>query len=500
MRGTTDAYLRLLASENKPDDDTLYFISDADSDDVTLYLGSKVIAGSDEELKISLKSLSDIALKANLLDKDILVYDSASQKWVNSSFEDAISVFIGATTQTTGKAGLVPAPGLGQTDLFLRSDGTWAAISGLSESNVTSIENDSGLDHMAIIEQASADWILTKGDIIIIKDIISNGLYEHTSYVYNGSVWAAMDGNYNADNVYFNDDILVTTRIGTIQNLVNGKATLLAKGKNVKQVLSSLLAKREVPVASLPSASISLTNGGTYEVGTTLTPQWKTTFSTGSYTYGPATGVTDNGGSVTSTKDTVATTITAGSLNGKTGSFNEYQVEDDTSYQATLKYGWNAGTNTPLDNFGDEYTNSANNLPIAAASNKTATSGSIAGYRKWFKGGLSTTEVEEPLTSSVIRDKLSGSTGAITSTTFEMQAASYKDCKRIIIAIPQSAGREVIHVALKSTSNIPITSEFKERDMVSVEGAEGYAAVPYRIWVYDPANIDSSEIYTITIG
>jgi hypothetical protein len=31
-----------------------------------------------------------------------------------------------------------------------------------------------------------------------------------------------MDGNYNAENVYFNDDILVTTKIGTIQTLVNG--------------------------------------------------------------------------------------------------------------------------------------------------------------------------------------------------------------------------------------------------------------------------------------
>ena len=70
MRGTTEAYLRLLNSEIKPDDDTLYFISDADSDDVTLYLGSKMIAGSDTD------SGPSFELDDTLADKQILVYDA----------------------------------------------------------------------------------------------------------------------------------------------------------------------------------------------------------------------------------------------------------------------------------------------------------------------------------------------------------------------------------------------------------------------------------------
>jgi hypothetical protein len=49
IRGTNEAYLRLLASGTKPEDDALYFISDADSDDVTLYLGSKLVAGGSSE-------------------------------------------------------------------------------------------------------------------------------------------------------------------------------------------------------------------------------------------------------------------------------------------------------------------------------------------------------------------------------------------------------------------------------------------------------------------
>jgi hypothetical protein len=282
--------------------------------------------------------------------------------------------------------------------------------------------------------------------------------------------------------------------------LQNGQATLYAKGKNVKQVLSSLLAERKNPTATKPSATITLTNSGSYEVGTTLTPAWKTTFSAGSYTYGPATGVTDKGGSVTSTKDNVAEAISAGAIHNKTGSFDSYQVEDDVTYQATLTYGWNASTTTPVDNFGDPYTNTSKDLPIQEKTNQTATSSnSITGYRKWFKGGLNT-DSATTLTSSLIRTNLEGSSAAVSATTFELKAADYTGCKRVVLAIPAASGISVKEVLLKSASNADITSEFKEKTAIDVKGAEGYTAVSYKIWVYEPASLDSTEIYTITLG
>jgi hypothetical protein len=67
-----------------------------------------------------------------------------------------------------------------------------------------------------VIESITEDLLIAKGDIIIIKDNIAEDKWQHTSYVYNGSEWAAMDGNYDAENVYFSDDILVTTKVGTI--------------------------------------------------------------------------------------------------------------------------------------------------------------------------------------------------------------------------------------------------------------------------------------------
>lgn len=403
-----------------------------------------------------------------------------------------------------GTNGLVPAPAAGEQNYFLRGDGTWAPIvvDNISNTKVfetITLENE---DHSTAIARIVGEASITNGDIVIIKDLIYNDKYQYTAYVNDGSKWIAMDGNYNAENVYFDDDILVTTKVGTIQNLTNGQATLEAKGKNVKQVLSSLLAKRENPKATLPSATITLTNEVlSYEVGTKVIPTWKTTFSAGKYTYGPATGVTDTGGSVVSTKDTATQTITVGSINNSTGSFAEYQVEDGTTYKATLTYGWNAGTTTPVDNFGDEYIDSANNLPINSASNKTATSSnSITGFRKWFKGGLTTASVDEALTSDIIRDNLTHSDSSIETITFDLAATDYENCKRIVIAVPANSGKKISEVLLKSASNADITTQFKEKANLEIEGAEGFTTVAYKIWVYEPASLDFTEVYTITIS
>ena len=106
MRGTPKAYEMLLASPEKPNVDTLYFISEADSTNAVLYLGEKLIAGGGSTTKLTLSELTDIALSTDLADKSILVYDTASGKWIDSTLEQAISVFIGASADAAGKAGL----------------------------------------------------------------------------------------------------------------------------------------------------------------------------------------------------------------------------------------------------------------------------------------------------------------------------------------------------------------------------------------------------------
>ena len=73
---------------------------------------------------------------------------------------------------------------------------------------------------------------LHNGDTAIIKRAIAGDKKSYTAYVYDG-VWKAMDGNYRADNVYFDDDITYTVAIGTLSK-PSGSAKFAAKGKNVE--------------------------------------------------------------------------------------------------------------------------------------------------------------------------------------------------------------------------------------------------------------------------
>lgn len=119
-RGSSLAFSKL-TEKNK---DTLYFITDSDSNKSSLYLGDKLIA-SDVS---SFSDLNDILLD-NLENNHLLIYDSTNKKWINKSAYDAIGPMFPATDDSQGGSGLVPAPGIGQQNLFLRGDGTWASPS-----------------------------------------------------------------------------------------------------------------------------------------------------------------------------------------------------------------------------------------------------------------------------------------------------------------------------------------------------------------------------------
>ena len=107
--------------------------------------------------------------------------------------------------------------------------------------------------------------------------------------------------------------------------------------------------------------------------------------------------------------------------------------------------------------------------------------------------------------SSGIRPNLTRSSGSTcfssaAVSSFDLSAIDYEKCKRIVIAIPANSGKKISQVLLKSASNADITSEFKEKANLEIEGAEGFTTAAYKIWIYEPAELDSSEVYTITIG
>ena len=369
------------------------------------------------------------------------------------------------------------------------------------------------LDDEAAINRVVGSTELNKGDIAVVKAGIAGDKKSYTSYVYDGDKCVATDGNYSAANVYTNSKITLAgdygqdsrkDKITSIGNLRIGDE--IAAGTSLQSILMDMLSQRLQPSATSPSASIILTNDSAsgkdveVEIGTTYTPKYKTTFSAGSFTYGPATGVTSTAASIafgtSSTKVSgVTADIAANGLNGATGTLPGYVVPDTTKRYLYLTYGWTASTGTPVDNLGDVATNGTK---IDAASGKSATSShGITGIRRMFGGS----SVSEPsLVSNTIRNlasKKKAGTG-----TFDVTIAD--GANYAIIAVP--AGRTVTKVEDGNAFGTDIFSEFNDPITVSVGGADATAesigsyATNYNVYVYAPSASLSANTYTVHVG
>lgn len=326
----------------------------------------------------------------------------------------------------------------------------------------------------------AADVEAQKDDIFVVKSLIAGGKYSYTAYVYDGSVWAAMDGNYSAENVYFADDLTYTAAIGVLTVPSSGSGTIAASGKNVKDVLASILAKEKNPSATPPAVSITCKQISAYEVGTKVTPAYSASLSAGSYTYGPATGITATGWSVT---DGTTTKETA------SGSFDELIVGDNTSYgiTATATHGEGA---VPVTNLGNEY--AAGKI---AAGTKSKATGKITGYRNSFYGTLTTKDGD--VNSALVRGLSDKSNRALAAgSTFDL--AIPVGAIRLVFAYPATL-RDVNSVEDVNGMGAQVKTAFT-KSVVSVEGANGYQAIDYKVYVFDMANAnDTANTYKVTI-
>lgn len=126
------------------------------------------------------------------------------------------------------------------------------------------------------------------GDIIIIRDLIADDKWKHTAYVFSDGVWHAMDGNYNAENIYFDADFVFTKEFGRYKPDSSGSVTVPAKGVNLRELLEDAysLEEKEGLIIEEPAATI---NGSVkyYEIGTTGTQDITVSLnSDGAYKYG----------------------------------------------------------------------------------------------------------------------------------------------------------------------------------------------------------------------
>lgn len=328
------------------------------------------------------------------------------------------------------------------------------------------------------ITRVAASAELHNGDTAIVKRVITGDKTSYTAYVYDGT-WKAMDGNYRADNVYFDDDITYTVAIGTLAKPARS-AKFNAKGKNVEQVLSSLMAQEANPSKTNPTVSFSAQNGfDTFEIGTKKNLTYTAALSAGSYTYGPATGITAQSWSVKCTGIDKAKTTATGTF--------ENVVAEATPKKITATATYSEGS-IPVTNLGNPYP--AGKITAGSASKD---SDSLVGVRHMFYGVVKSADFE--LNSANIRSLKHETAAKKTISTFTAGEGAVK----VIVACP--AGRNVTKVTLPSAMGADATADFvKQVDTVAVEGAEGYTSVPYTVWVFEPASIPSTQSYSIVIG
>jgi hypothetical protein len=495
-RGTPAEYL---ATTHK-DSDTLYFITEQDKSVGYLYLGEKLIAGGETGglVEVKLDDLTDVIIKTEeLKDKSFLIYDTNEKNWVNVELDDLI--FRGATSLSAGGAGLVPAPASGQEKYFLRGDGVWAPVAAAPAEVIETATYEAtiakGQNHIEAINSIVGSNSLNSGDIAVVKELIAEDKYQYTAYVFDNT-WKAMDGNYDADNVYFDEDILVTAPIGTIQTLTNGQATLSAKGKSLSEVLSSLMAERKNPTATNPSATIELINNSNksylVEIGTEITPKWQATFSKGSYTYGPETGCESTVAIVELVDTENGKEIAAGALNGASGTLDVYRVADETQRKLKLTYGYTASAANAKDNFGDE-----TDISISSASELTTYSKYyVQGYRNSFYGTYSSKDGVGDTSDSIRTLRMSGKTlGNGDTFTMEIPVGAM----RVVIAYPAIL-RDMSEVLDKNDSDTNIVSAFGDPQIISIESANGFDSVDYKVYILNFANpYDAVNVYTVKI-
>ena len=366
------------------------------------------------------------------------------------------------------------------TNKFKIGDGATAwkelAYAGADETVIKSIinANRDACTYVDLTEgQEDADGLATitspkQGDTAIVRKAIDDMHKSYTAYVYTGSAWSAMDGNYNANNVYLDADIKMAgnyTQVGNLTKTQNGTATFATKGKSIAEALTDIFSKRLQPgTPTAPAVTLTFGQAKAYEVGTTVSPSYSASLSAGSYTYGPATGIVATSWEIT---DTAGNTVDTA-----TGSFADVVVADNTNYKITAKANYGEGA-VAKDNLGSD------SNPVV----------------KIAAGSATVTEKAE-VTSTIIRGLIKSNKALANGSSFTVNIPV--GAVRVIFAYPATL-QDVSSVKDVNGLNAEIKSAFT-KSAVTVAGAGADAGIEYKVYVTDFAEpVAKANSYTVKI-
>ena len=253
MRGSLAAY-EALATKNK---DTLYFI-EISEDETRLYWGDRLISDGNEmpaEIVTALKDLTDVNIAEDIVltDEMFLGYNTETGKWEpKTQTEVTVEDMVGATSETAGSAGLVPAPAAGDEKKVLTGDGNWTelripdttdlenqvsilidedidkSVRDIAAEEVTKIVADADESYNTLKE--ISDWIIShpedvaeiNSEITTIKELI--GYSESIEENENGeqvTIITSKVGTLEAELAQVKQDTeIINTSVGELQTLL----------------------------------------------------------------------------------------------------------------------------------------------------------------------------------------------------------------------------------------------------------------------------------------
>ena len=387
------------------------------------------------------------------------------------------------------------------------------------------VEYGSETTDQQVINQLTTGKTLNDGDCAIIKREIAEDkdYYSYTSYVYSNGQWAAMDGNYSAENVFTSDDIVLAGTYSTIGNLVKGDT--VNAGTSLQALLTGMLSQRIQPGdPTLPTATISAdSSDGNSEVGNTYTkPTGKITVTSGSYTNeGTNTGVKYLANNVTVAYGSNANTATYKKSNsGELGNGGSVSItatdyasgntsatftDDTVSYTFSGKAHNEAG-NVAKDNLG---ANSDPEKKIAAGditvTNKTV---SYRGFRKMFAGNTTATSFDSTAIRALSLVKDGNSKNGAKASTATTTVTVPEGATNLVIACPtKSVGKKYTLSKVEMLSNgvwDDYTSKFEQinsaDNTISVDGAvSGQNAQNYNVYIYKFAALKGNSQFRFTL-
>ena len=366
--------------------------------------------------------------------------------------------------------------------------------------------------------------VVKEGNIAIVKRLIvaadaereTEARYSYTAYAFNGEAWAAMDGNYNAENVYFNDDITFTANIGAL-TLASGKTkgTYESKGKSLEEVLKGIMAKTIAPTIKQPTYtldSVTADVGTSVEIGTKVTKlYWKATFTDGTYSYKSTQAPSSTAAGCTATYsmecDVAGTTNDSTKEDGTwtlTTPFQVTSTSEETVGTISTTCSISDSPRTPLNNIGDEVDGRITNV-----SDKTGSkSFKVTGYRAWFCGYKNgDNAIKNPETGAADATLITGDQIRALGNSANgswLSSMDVSQMQQMFFAAPSGAGYKPSVADSKTTApqtvQGPITVYVKGANNYVAEGDETTnGGIAYDVWYVNNTSAASGSA-GLTIG